>query len=188
LYNIDTKSLNQISTGDHLVSVSSTGQLGGSFPLIVPPSPSSALDMHKVTLRAAQNHLAIKKMEEKNDHLQKEIDQLRQDVDLLKKLVVSLDLQQKGKKEDEEKTSKAPGTLKQPEKTISKTKSRPKSTAVPQPKIKSLEEEDEDDSAEKTTSKKGTRTPRDEKSSKQQEKNSQGQGNSKGKKSTKSKS
>jgi len=59
---------------------------------LVPPSPSSAVDMHKLTLKAAQNQLAIKKLEEKNEQLQKEIEALRQDMELLKKLVVSLDL------------------------------------------------------------------------------------------------
>jgi len=62
---------------------------------VIPPSPSSALDMHKLTLKAAQNQLAIKKLEEKNEQLQREIEGLRQDIDLLKKLVVSLDLSQK---------------------------------------------------------------------------------------------
>jgi len=84
-YSIDTKSLNQLGAGGDHVTVASTGSIGGgSMPMIVPPSPSSSLDMHKVTLRAAQNHLAIKKLEEKNDHLQKEVEQLKQDVDGLK--------------------------------------------------------------------------------------------------------
>jgi len=64
---------------------------------VIPPTPSSALDMHKITLKAAQNQTAIKKLEEKNEQLQREIEGLRQDIDLIKKLVVSLDLSQKQK-------------------------------------------------------------------------------------------
>jgi len=74
--------------GGELVSSASMGSLNTSMP----QSPSSVVEMHKMTLKATQNHISIKRLEEKNEQLQKEIEVLRQDVDLLKKLVMSLDL------------------------------------------------------------------------------------------------
>jgi len=83
------------TAGGDLVTSASASNISATPAFLVPPSPSSALDIHKVTLRAAQNQLAIKKLEEKNEHLHREIEALRQDMELLKKLVVSLDLQQR---------------------------------------------------------------------------------------------
>jgi len=92
LGNFDKLGKSDGTAGGDLVTSASTGGLSTSMPtFLVPPSPSSSLDMHKLTLKAAQNQLAIKKLEEKNEILQKEIEALRQDMELLKKLVVNID-------------------------------------------------------------------------------------------------
>jgi len=91
LNNIDKINASGNNAGGDLVTSASMGS--SSMPtLLVPPSPSSVVDMHKLTLRTTQSQMAIKRLEEKNEQFQKEIDILRQDMELLKKLVVSLDL------------------------------------------------------------------------------------------------
>jgi len=93
LNNIEKPPLNSSAgAGGDLVTSASIGSLSVSMPNIVPPSPSSVVDMHKLTLRTTQSQLAIKRLEEKNEQLQKEIEALRSDIELIKKFVVSLDI------------------------------------------------------------------------------------------------
>jgi len=83
---IDTKAVEEnkeIDTTDVPITPNST-----------PISPTSAVDMHRLTLKVAQQQSAIKKLEDKNVDMQKEIETLRQDLDLLKKLMMSMDLSQ----------------------------------------------------------------------------------------------
>jgi len=93
LNNIEKPPLNSSAgAGGDLVTSASIGSLSVSMPNIVPPSPSSVVDMHKLTLRTTQSQLAIKRLEEKNEQLQKEIEALRSDIGLIKKFVVTLDI------------------------------------------------------------------------------------------------
>lgn len=183
-----------VGNGGDLVTTSSVGNIG-TIGLHVPPSPSSALDFHKVTLRATQNQLAIKKLEEKNELLQKEIEGLRQDMELLKKLVVSLDLQRHdGDVEEHNKRKTVVVSKISSEKSITKTKERKKTMSTAQPP----REEEEDVSGSETKRKLSSsnagsgqkekdkrdraKSPRDEKFKKEDKKDSVGSTSGKKKK------
>jgi len=77
---------------EHQVPIVDITTTSSGSVLAVPTSPTSVVDMHKLTLKATQNQMAIKKLEERNELLQKEIDEIRRDMELMKKVVLSLDL------------------------------------------------------------------------------------------------
>jgi len=167
------------------LDIAQRSPLSSSAPLYtVPPSPSSAsvnLDVHKVALRATQNQSAIKRLEEKNEALQKEMDVLRQDIELLKKLVVSLDLQQKAngqneKEPEEKKTSTIKTSAESTTKTNNNTrvsKSSPskgeRRSMISMPAAQDFDEDDTQKGKKKNVAA-SNKEKRDEKTSKQGDK------------------
>jgi len=173
LNNIDKINASGNNAGGDLVTSASMGS--SSMPtLLVPPSPSSVVDMHKLTLRTTQSQMAIKRLEEKNEQFQKEIDILRQDMELLKKLVVSLDLSkgealelESSNKRKTVHVTKTSSEKSLPKSTTTDTKkqqqSKPPKSAVastpskkePVQEVEENSDDSEPDSSASTTKKKG---------------------------------